>query len=107
MSNETDPRPADSLRRLVRPLDARRCRSCSNLVTTDAQCPLCDKPTKPHPEAKEKDGYCQGCAEGPFPLETLHLVTWNEDPYVQTEDGDLYYLCPKCHADKLAEEDSE
>lgn len=91
----------------VSPASAGRCRSCSNLVTIDATCPLCAKATTPHPEAKEKEGYCQGCAEGPFPLDVLHLVTWNENPYVQIEDGDLYYLCPKCHADRLAEEESE
>lgn len=80
----------------------RCCRLCSNLVTTDTACPLCGRPTKSHPEAKEKFSYCQGCSYGPFPIETMRLVTWNEDPYVQTEDGDLYYLCLKCHADNLA-----
>jgi Zn finger protein HypA/HybF involved in hydrogenase expression len=89
----------------ISPTAARICEDCTNLVTTDETCPLCDVPTKPHPEAEEAYGYCQGCAKGPFHLGTMHLVTWNEDPYVQTEDGDLYYLCPKCHAEK--EEDAE
>jgi hypothetical protein len=89
----------------VDPRTARMCVSCSYLVTTDATCPLCSKPTKPHPEAKEESGYCQGCAEGPLKLESLHLVTWNEDPYVQIEDPEnLYYLCVKCHAEQLKEQ---
>ena len=80
--------------------DARICRSCTNLVTTDAKCPLCEQSTKPHPKAKLKECYCQGCAGGPFPIETLHLITWNDDPYSQTEDGDLYFLCPKCRIEQ-------
>jgi len=26
----------------------------------------------------------------------MHLVTWNEDPCNQDEDGDLYMICEKC-----------
>lgn len=83
----------------VHPHQARICRDCSNLVTIDAQCPLCDEKTEQHPE-REEIGYCQGCAGGPFPIDKLHLVTWNEDPYVQDEDGDLYFLCPRCVSNK-------
>lgn len=87
----------------VNPKLARRCRPCTNLVTLELHCPLCFKPTTAHPEARERVGYCQGCADGPFPLEEMHLVTWHENPYAQTEDGDLYYLCPKCWAKQNAE----
>jgi len=83
---------------MTNPLTARICRDCSNLVTTDASCPLCSAQTTEHPE-REEIGYCQECADGPFPIHTLHLVTWNEDPYVQTDDGDLYCRCQKCHAE--------
>lgn len=74
---------------------ARICRDCDNLVTTMPNCPLCDKPTVPHPDRNEKESWCQGCAGGLFAASTMHLVTWNENPYVQ-DDGDLYLLCPEC-----------
>jgi len=86
------------------PSGARLCEDCSNLVTTSATCPLCEATTEAHPEANEKDGYCQGCGGGPFPMALMHLVTWNENPYVQSGDGDLFCLCQKCKASKDAEE---
>lgn len=43
-----------------------------------------------------EEGYCVECAEGPFPVEQLAVITWEEDPYVQTEDGDLVTICEVC-----------
>lgn len=76
---------------------------CQNLVTTAAQCPLCSHATHEHKEANDPHGYCCECAKQ-WVAEELHLVTWEEDPYLQTEDGDLITLCPRCHAKKLREE---
>lgn len=83
---------------LISPLDARICKACENLVTTDLRCPLCDAVTKPHPESKEATQYCCACGNGPLPAKDMHLVTWNEDPYTQTEDGDLICHCGVCAA---------
>ena len=47
-----------------------------------------------------KEEYCIACAKGPFPAETMHLVTWNEDPYSQIEEGDLICICPQCRIEK-------
>lgn len=82
------------------PRSARICRSCTNLVTTDETCPLCNKPTKPHPQRNQKDHYCVGCAKGPFTADLVHLVTWNADPYSQTDDGDLNCLCGSCRVEQ-------
>jgi len=86
------------------PRTARLCEECTNLVTTDTTCPLCNAPTVEHPERGEKERYCSKCGEGPFPLEIMHLITWNEDPYMQLEDGDLICECPKCKAEQDQEE---
>ena len=109
MPNDTENTTADagSDEGRVRPVDARICRSCSNLVTTDATCPLCDKPTKPNPFRDEKEGYCQRCAGGPFPTDQLHLVTWNENPHWQLDDGDLNTICLKSRAEQLEEESDD
>lgn len=85
------------------PKDARICRDCSNLVTTDASCPLCDQPTLQHPDSEQREHYCVDCADGPFRSETLHLVTWNENAYLQTDDGDLSCLCAECHKAREAD----
>lgn len=84
---------------------ARLCRDCTCLVTTKASCPLCGQPTEEHHESKEVEGFCLGCAEGPFPACDLHVVTWEEDPYVQIDDGGLYYLCNPCRAAEASEEE--
>ncbi len=76
--------------------DARLCKDCGNLVTADALCPLCSKPTTAHPDCDEKEGFCYACAEGPFPAENLHVVTYNENPYLQIEEGDLILRCAQC-----------
>lgn len=80
--------------------DARICRDCTNLITADLTCPLCDEPTEPHPDREKPEGYCQECAEGPFKADKLRVVTWNENPYAQMDDGDLNTVCrKKCTAD--------
>lgn len=58
----------------------------------------------PHADAGDPTAYCQGCAEGPFPIAVMHLVTWNEDPYWQTDDGDLTCVCSKCRLEREKEE---
>lgn len=75
---------------------ARICRDCSNLVTTDAKCPLCGAETAPHDDREDTEAYCVECAKGPFPADQIHVVTWHEDPYTQIEDGDLITRCLKC-----------
>lgn len=100
MENTQDDNAANgSLHRLVRPLDARICRDCTNLVTTDATCPLCNEPTALHPERETKEGYCMRCGDGPTAATEMHLITWNEDPYLQIDDGDLILSCRDCHAE--------
>lgn len=75
--------------------EARICRSCSNLVTGDLRCPLCDKPTAAHPDQKDIEGYCQHCTDK-FAAQDLTVVTWDEDPYWQDEEGDLHLICEGC-----------
>lgn len=88
------------------PRTARLCPECNNLITTDAACPLCDAATLPAPKAiGMTESYCQGCGGGPFPVAQLHLLTWNEDPYLQFEDGDLACICGPCQ--KQRKEESE
>lgn len=84
--------------------DARICCACSNLVTTDTDCPLCAEPTDPHPQRSETGDYCVDCGEF-FPVGTLHLVTWNEDSSVQIEDGELITLCGACREARELESD--
>lgn len=90
--------------RLARPTDARVCKDCTNLVTTDATCPLCNKPTEPHPDRNQREGYCMRCGDGPTAATSMHLITWNEDPYMQLDDGDLILSCRAC-VEKEAEEE--
>ncbi len=83
---------------------ARICRkNCNNLITDDGKCPLCQHPTERSEHADDKEGYCQECADGPFPANELHVITWNEDPYLQFEDGDLSTVCLKCYAKRQRE----
>lgn len=82
----------------VSPADARICRDCTNLVTVDEKCPLCQVSTEPHPQRHDPEHYCIACAKGPFQIAQLHLVTWNEDATMQCDDGDLSCKCLKCHA---------
>jgi hypothetical protein len=91
---------------IITPDRARICEDCENLVTIAGECPLCGKPTKEHPEAADKEHYCVGCGKGPFTVDKLHLITWSEDPYIQTEDGDLACHCLKCkrNIDRMAGE---
>ena len=96
-------RRMDTEATLVRPSGARLCPECSNLVTVAEKCPLCSGPTMPNPHAAEKEGYCMYCAEGPFPLDDLHLVTFEEDPYFQMEDGDINCICRDCKERKAKE----
>lgn len=82
---------------------ARICVSCDNLVTTDSECPLCNTPTEvnPHiPKDKSESCYCTYCGNGPFKEARMHLVTWNEDPYTQMEDGDLTLKCNDCRKEE-------
>lgn len=88
------------MKEAVKPSDARICSECENLVTTDMTCPLCNRPTTEHPFRDEAEGYCMHCAEGPFPTESMHLVTWHEDPYFQDDDGDLNLMCEKCQQEQ-------
>ncbi len=97
MNNKEDFSPVDvGLHRLVRPSAARICKDCANLVTTDATCPLCNKPTATHSESETKEGYCMRCGVGPTAATEMHLITWNEDPYMQIDDGDLILSCRAC-----------
>jgi len=77
--------------------EARICRDCSNLVTADLKCPLCEKLTADHPDQKVTEGYCQICTDK-FPSEKLSVVSWNEDAYAQIEEGDLFLICDHCRA---------
>ena len=86
---------------MINPRTARICWVC-DLVTVAATCPLCDAVTDVHPQRNEAQ-YCVECAKGPFPPEELHLITWEEDPYVQIEDADLIHRCRKCQAEREAE----
>lgn len=75
--------------------DARVCAGCNNLVTTSLICPQCGGLTEAHFEADETEGYCDDCAEL-FPADALTVLTWFDDPYRQSECGDLVYLCQPC-----------
>lgn len=79
--------------------------NCNNLITTDEKCPSCGESTEPSEHRGETEGYCQDCGGGPFPASNLHLLTWNEDPYLQFEDGDLSTVCRKCHAKREREKE--
>ena len=76
---------------------ARVCRKCSSLVTASETCPLCAGSTEPHPERDGPGHYCMECAAGPFPPAQIHVVTWEEDAYMQTDEGDLITVCLPCH----------
>lgn len=107
---ETQLPPEDSQQagcqpRFVRPVAARVCPSCSSLVTTAEKCPLCRQATLPHPDRNITEDYCIACGEGPFPADKLHVKTWDEDPYSQTEDGDLATLCERCHKEEVADDE--
>lgn len=84
-------------RPIVRIASTRICEDCQNLVTTENYCPLCNEATAPHPESMITNGYCADCAKGPFPAAKLHVITWHEDPYIQTHDPELICRCLKCH----------
>lgn len=79
--------------------EARICKGCENLVTGDAICPLCGKPTEEHHDRADVNGYCQHCGNE-FASSQLEVVTWDEDPYWQTEDGDLNLICLQCNKDE-------
>ncbi len=82
---------------------ARICRDCTNLVTTDETCPLCNKSTEPHPDREKKEDWCAECAGGLFQTSAMHLITWNEDATMQIEDGDLMMICDDCRDEKEGE----
>lgn len=90
--------------KMTNPRTARICEACSNLVTIAERCPLCDGATAEHRQRGQAQGYCLDCADGPFPLEEMHLVTWEEDPYTQGDDGDLSCVCAECREEKREEE---
>ena len=99
--SDTTPKPStESGLRLVRPSETCVCKDCNNLVTVAHKCPLCGKETARHPEAVEPEGYCVECGEGPMAADTLHVRTWEEDPYMQTDDGDLATVCETCRTAK-------
>lgn len=80
------------------PLTARLCGDCNNLVTTENQCPSCQKPTIVNPFTEGlSQSYCVDCADGPIEIEQMHLVTWDEDPHTQFDDGDIVTVCKQCH----------
>lgn len=68
------------------------------IVTVEAICTHCGAETSEHPEAKDEDHYCVECGDGPFPTEQCHVVTDEEDPYIQIDDGDLITVCLSCKA---------
>lgn len=88
----------------VKPSTVRQCYDCSNLNTTALNCPLCHRPTMSHTDSDDPEHYCIDCAGGPFPADTMHVLTWEEDPYTQIEDGDLMCICPLCHAKRIRDE---
>jgi len=77
--------------------NARICEHCGNLVTLKIECPLCNLPTEKHPDADEDEGYCVRCGDH-YPAKRLTLITWEQNPYIQSNDGDLYTECDKCLA---------
>jgi len=83
--------------------DCRLCQECS-LVTVAAVCPLCDAKTIKHPEANNGacTRYCGDCAEE-FPLSGVVVVTWDDDPFSQIDDGSLLTICREC-SDEREEE---
>lgn len=74
--------------------DARLCGVC-NVVTAKADCPLCGKRTRKHPQSVQMEGYCLHCSE-PFPAGELVVITWEHDPYMQMDDGDMATACRPC-----------
>jgi hypothetical protein len=88
--------------------EARLCRECY-LVTVDAECDLCRKPTIRHPEADEVDRlqYCIDCGDEVL-REKAVVRTWKDDAYGQC-DGMLITVCRGCEMDRddEMEEDQE
>ena len=84
------------------PAQARLCEECSGIVTISEICPLCDGKTEPHPEAGEANGFCCLCGGG-FPMPELHVITWEENAYLQTDEGDLITACDLCRDSKEME----
>lgn len=84
------------MRAQIKPSQARVCRSCDHVVTIDDECPSCGESTKAHPEVDMHAHYCVECGKGPFLADTMHVITWSEDPYMQTDEADLITVCPKC-----------
>lgn len=66
------------------------------IVTVEAICPHCGAATSEHPEAQDEDHYCVECGGGPFSAAQCHVITDDEDPYMQTDDADLITVCSHC-----------
>lgn len=104
MSEGISSRAFDDAGKPKRPANARICKECNNLTTFHHDCPLCGLATLPHPEAKIETGFCVECAEE-FPAAELTVIPWEQDPYLQTDDGDLITICPVCQKCRDREED--
>lgn len=92
----------------IKPSQARICENEDHhirpIVTAAATCPHCGEATDEHPEAHDAEQYCVECGGGPFPSDQCHVITDDEDPYMQIDDGDLICVCQKCKAKRDKEE---
>ena len=89
----------------IKPETVNICHDCGGLVTVNPKCPLCMEATEPHEDRGMVESYCTMCGEGPLPVADIHVVTWEEDPYRQCDDGTLITICAECK--KSEEEDCD
>ena len=80
---------------MIPPTAARICVDCDNLVSSAETCPLCNSATDPHPDSRDEYFYCMECGDQ-SPASECQVATYEDDPYLQDDEGDLWTVCPKC-----------